>query len=38
MNEKVLKSLVDIKSAIDEINSFFLNREKRFDEYSNDIL
>ena len=33
MNEKVLKYLYDIKLAIDEIDSFFLFREKRFDDY-----
>ena len=38
MNEKVLKSLFDIKFAIEEIDSFFIGREKRFEEYSNDIL
>jgi len=38
MNEKVLKCLYDIKFAIEEINSFFFGRLKRFDEYSKDIL
>lgn len=38
MNEKVLKSLYDIKFAIDEIESFFVGREKRFEQYSTDIL
>jgi len=38
MNEKVLKCLYDVKSAIDEIDSYFLNREKRFESYSSDIL
>jgi len=38
MNEKVLKYLYDIKLAIDEIDSFFLLREKRFDDYRKDIL
>jgi uncharacterized protein with HEPN domain len=38
MNEKVLKSLFDIKYAIEEIESFFVGREKRFEEYSYDIL
>ena len=38
MNEKVLKSLIDIKFSIEEINSFFINREKRFEVYSKDIL
>lgn len=38
MNEKVLKCLYDIKFAIEEIDSFFIGRQKRFDEYSKDIL
>jgi len=38
MNEKVLKYLYDIKFAIDEIDSYFVNREKRFDEYTKDII
>ena len=38
MNEKVLKCLYDIKSAIDEIDSFFIHREKRFEDYSKDII
>lgn len=38
MNERVLKSLFDIKFAIEEIDSFFAGRDKRFEEYSCDIL
>lgn len=38
MNEKVLKCLYDIKLAIDEVDSFFINREKSFIDYSKDIL
>jgi len=38
MNERVLKYLYDIKFAIDEINSFFENRQKRFDEFTTDFL
>lgn len=38
MNEKALKCLYDIKFAIDEIESFFIGREKRFDNYSQDII
>jgi uncharacterized protein with HEPN domain len=38
MNEKVLKCLYDIKLSIQEIDSFFDGRQKRFDEYSKDIL
>jgi len=37
MNEKVLKYLYDIKLAIDEIDSFFLDREMRFEDYTKDI-
>lgn len=38
MNEKVLKYLYDIKLAIDEIDLFFLERDKRFSEYTKDII
>lgn len=38
MNEKVLKCLYDIKFAIEEIDSFFVGSEKRFEQYSNNIL
>jgi uncharacterized protein with HEPN domain len=38
MNEKVLKYLFDIKQSIDEIDSFFIERQKRFDVYTNDII
>jgi uncharacterized protein with HEPN domain len=38
MNEKVLKCLYDIKFAIEEIDSFFVGREKRFEEYVNDVI
>jgi len=38
MNEKALKCLYDIKFAIEEIDSFFIGKEKRFEEYSNNIL
>ena len=38
MNEKVLKCLYDIKLAIDEIDLFFLERDKRFSEYAKDII
>ena len=37
MNEKVLKCLYDIKLAIEEIDSFFVGRQMRFDEYFKDI-
>lgn len=38
MTEKILKCLYDIKFAIDEIDSFFVNRQKIFDEYASDVL
>lgn len=38
MNDRVLKSLIDIQFAIEEIEFFFVNKEKRFEEYSKDIL
>ena len=38
MNEKVLKYLFDIKQSLDEIDSFFEAREKRFSEYQNNLL
>ena len=38
MNEKTLKYLFDIKLAIDEIDSFFEGRDKRFDVYLKDTL
>lgn len=38
MNEKVLKCLYDIKFAIEEIDSFFVHRQKRFEDYSMDVL
>ena len=38
MNEKILKCLFDIKIAIDEIDSYFINFERRFEVYSNSNL
>jgi len=38
MKEKVLKCLFDIRNAIAEIHAFFVDREKRFDDYSKDII
>lgn len=38
MNERILKYLYDIKIAIDEIDLFFVNKPKRFDDYSSNIL
>ncbi len=39
MDRTILKSLLDIKLRIDEIDGFFINTPKRFDEYiSNTML
>lgn len=38
MDEKILKSLFDIKLTIDEIDSFLLNEENSFSNYSKNIL
>jgi uncharacterized protein with HEPN domain len=38
MNEKVLKYLYDVKIAIDEIDSFFINHDKSFKDYSENVL
>lgn len=38
MDEKVLKYLYDVKIAIDEIESFFVGHEKRYEDYSNNTL
>jgi len=38
MDEKVLKCLYDIKLAIEEVDSYFVNREKTFQDYQSDIL
>ena len=38
MDERILKSLFDIKLAIEEIESFLLNEEKTFSNYSKNTL
>lgn len=38
MNERVLKYLFDIKQSLDEIDSFLIGREKRFESYKKDLL
>ncbi len=38
MDDKILKSLYDIKLAIDEIESFLINEEKSFLNYSKNVL
>jgi uncharacterized protein with HEPN domain len=38
MNERLLKSLYDIKIAIDEIESFFKDRNYSFDNYKKNLL
>jgi uncharacterized protein with HEPN domain len=38
MNEKVLKCLYDIKFAIEEIDSYFVQENKTFETYKSNIL
>jgi uncharacterized protein with HEPN domain len=38
MDEKILKSLYDIKLAIEEIEGFFVKEEKTFLNYSKNVL
>lgn len=38
MTERVLKSLFDIKIAIDEVDSYFNDRQRTFQEYKRDII
>lgn len=38
MNERALKYLYDIKFAVDEINSFFVGRQRIYGEYVKDIM
>ncbi len=38
MNEKLLKYLFDIKLAIEEIDSFFENEPRKFDNYKRNSL
>jgi uncharacterized protein with HEPN domain len=38
MNEKVLKCLFEIKFSIEQTKLFFVNRQKRFEEYAKDII
>jgi uncharacterized protein with HEPN domain len=38
MDEKILKSLYDIKLAIEEMDNFFLKEEKTFSNYQKNIL
>jgi uncharacterized protein with HEPN domain len=38
MNERILKYLFDVKIAIDEIDSFFIGLDKRFDVYKENTL
>ncbi|SRR5690554_22880 len=38
MDEKALKSLYDIKLSIDEIDSYFDDRQKSYQEYKHDIM
>ena len=38
MDERILKWVFDIKIAIDEIDSFFQNKDKNFLDYKNDLM
>ena len=38
MDEKILKSLYDIKLAIEEMDNFFLKEDKTFSNYQKNIL
>nr|WP_315195765.1 HepT-like ribonuclease domain-containing protein [uncultured Flavobacterium sp.] len=38
MDERILKWLFDIKMAIDEIDSYFVNEEKDFFKYRNNLM
>jgi uncharacterized protein with HEPN domain len=38
MDEKILKWLYDIKSAIDEIEGYFINLPKDFGQYSSNLI
>lgn len=38
MNERVLKSLYDLKIAIEEVDLFFEERPKIYSEYKNDLI
>ena len=38
MEEKIKKWLFDIQSAIEEIDSYFGDKEKKFDNYKNDLI
>lgn len=38
MNEKILKCLFDIQSAINEIDSFFETGDKKYEDYINTLL
>jgi len=38
MDEKILKSLYDIKLAIEEMDNFFLKEEKTFSNYQKNVL
>jgi uncharacterized protein with HEPN domain len=38
MSDRILKSLYDIKNAVAEIDTFFNDRPKVFDNYKKDLL
>jgi uncharacterized protein with HEPN domain len=38
MDERVLKCLYDIKLAIAEVDSYFVNRQRNFKDYKSDVI
>jgi uncharacterized protein with HEPN domain len=38
MDEKVLKCLYDIKIAIEEVDLYFVNRQRTFKDYKGDVI
>lgn len=38
MDERVLKCLYDIKLAIEEVDSYFVNRQRNFKDYKSDVI
>jgi uncharacterized protein with HEPN domain len=38
MDERVLKCLYDIKLAIEEVDSYFVNRQRNFQDYKSDVI
>jgi uncharacterized protein with HEPN domain len=38
MDERALKCLYDIKLAIEEVDSYFVNRQRNFQDYKSDVI